>query len=201
MKSIGISGTPGTGKSSIAKILSHYLGIPVIDLSKYVIENNLILFYDSERQTNVIDEDRVRLELLRLYNSNGAMIIDSHYAEITPKEILEVVFIIRRDPEELLNILLKRGWSLNKVIENVEAELFSICTLNAIDELGEDLVIEINATSRNNEEIALEILEILFGEKSAYYGHTIDWFSILPQEKLLKIIELLNIKELMSQHI
>ncbi len=192
MRSIGISGTPGTGKSSVAKILSLYLNMPVIDLSKYVIENNLILFYDSERHTNVIDEDRVRSELLRLYHSNGAMIIDSHYAEIAPKEILEVVFIIRRDPEELMNILLKRGWNSNKIVENVEAELLSICTLNAIDELGEDLVIEIDATSKSHDEVALELIEILFGEKPVYYGHTIDWLSILPQNKLLKIIELLR---------
>lgn len=188
MKCIGISGTPGTGKSSVAKELSLRLQIPTIELSEYVIENKLYLYYDTLRNSYVVDEDRVRKDIIELYVREGAIIIVSHYIEILPRELFELVIILRRNPYELISILKERGWPDHKIAENVEAELLSICTFNAIEELGEDLVVEVDVTARKVLDVVYEIMDILLGNKSVHLGHRIDWFSLLPEEELEVIL-------------
>lgn len=188
MKCIGISGTPGTGKSSIARELSLELQIPFIELNSYVMENKLYLYYDEMRDSYVIDEDRIRNNIARLYEKSGTLIIVGHYIEVLPREIFELVIVLRRDPYELINVLKQRGWPDHKVAENIEAELLSICTINAIEELGEDIVVEVNATSREIREVVAEIVDILYGSKSIYHGLRIDWLTLLSEEKLNAVL-------------
>ncbi len=192
MKAIGISGVPGTGKTTLAKMLSEYLKIPTIDLSEYAIRNMLIIAYDSSIQSYIVDEERLQQSIVMLYQNEGPLIIDSHYVEILPREIFEIIFVLRRNPDELLSILLSRGWSNRKVAENVEAELLSICTINIIEELGEDIVIEIDVSNRDISDVARETIDILFGDKPAYYGHRIDWLSILSSDRIDRILEFIE---------
>lgn len=188
MKCIGISGTPGTGKSSVARELSLRLQVPLIELSNYVIENNLYVYYDELRNSYVVDEDKVRERLIELYKKEGALIIVGHYLEILPRELFELVLILRRDPYDLINILKLRSWPDHKVAENIEAELLSICTLNAIEELGEDIVVEVDTTSKDVSAVVDEVIDIIFGAKPVYHGLRIDWLSIIPEKKLSNIL-------------
>lgn len=193
MKVLGISGTPGVGKSSVSRKLSEILNIPHIELSQLVIEKGLYTEFDEERLSYVIDEDAVRRYLRKLYEDMGPFILDSHYAEIAPKEILEIVIVLRLDPLKLLDRLLAKGWPARKVAENVEAELLSIPTLNAIDELGEEMVLEIDVTNMSINDAVQEIISSVMGEKPKYLGHTIDWLERLPIDKLEWLIEFINI--------
>jgi adenylate kinase len=188
LKCIGISGTPGTGKSSVAKELSKELQIPVIELSEFVVNNNLYLYYDAIRNSYVVDEEKVRNSIAKLYRERGAFIIVGHYVEILERDLYELVIVLRRNPIELLNILKTRRWPDSKVAENVEAELLSVCTFNAIEELGEDLVVEVDVTSKNVSEVVNEIMDILLGLKSVYLGHRIDWLSLVPEKDLEAIL-------------
>lgn len=188
MKCIGISGTPGTGKSSVARELSKELQIPVIELSEFVVNNNLYLYYDAIRNSYVVDEEKVRNSIAKLYRERGAFIIVGHYVEILERDLYELVIVLRRNPIELLNILKTRRWPDSKVAENVEAELLSVCTFNAIEELGEDLVVEVDVTSKNVSEVVNEIMDILLGLKSVYLGHRIDWLSLVPEKDLEAIL-------------
>ena len=188
MKCIGISGTPGTGKSSVARELSKELQIPVIELSEFVVNNNLYLYYDAIRNSYVVDEEKLRNSMAKLYRERGAFIIVGHYVEILERDLYELVIVLRRNPIELLNILKTRRWPDSKVAENVEAELLSVCTFNAIEELGEDLVVEVDVTSKNVLEVVNEIMDILLGLKSVYLGHRIDWLSLVPEKDLEAIL-------------
>ncbi|MCC6015516.1 MAG: adenylate kinase family protein [Desulfurococcaceae archaeon] len=188
MKCIGISGTPGTGKSSVARELSKELQIPVIELSEFVVNNNLYLYYDAIRNSYVVDEEKLRNSIAKLYRERGAFIIVGHYVEILERDLYELVIVLRRNPIELLNILKTRRWPDSKVAENVEAELLSVCTFNAIEELGEDLVVEVDVTSKNVSEVVNEIMDILLGLKSVYLGHRIDWLSLVPEKDLEAIL-------------
>jgi adenylate kinase len=188
LKCIGISGTPGTGKSSVARELSKELQIPVIELSEFVVNNNLYLYYDAIRNSYVVDEEKLRNSMAKLYRERGAFIIVGHYVEILERDLYELVIVLRRNPIELLNILKTRRWPDSKVAENVEAELLSVCTFNAIEELSEDLVVEVDVTSKNVSEVVNEIMDILLGLKSVYLGHRIDWLSLVPEKDLEAIL-------------
>lgn len=189
MKCIGISGTPGTGKTAVARVLSEKLRIPFIDLSTFVMEHKLYLYYDDVRNSYVIDEERVSNTITSMYREMGAMIIAGHYIEILPREIFEVVFVLRRSPYELIEILKQRGWQDQKIAENVESELLSICTLNAIEELGEDLVIEIDVTARDLNDAVNEMIEIIQGFRHVRRGHRIDWLVLLSEDELVHVLK------------
>jgi adenylate kinase len=188
LKCIGISGTPGTGKSNVARELSLKLQIPVIELSDYVINNNLYIYYDALRNSYVIDEEKVRKNITKLYEEQGTLIIVGHYIEVLGRDLFELIIVLRRNPLELINILKARGWPDHKVAENIEAELLSVCTFNAIEELGEDLVVEVDVTSKNFSDVATEVMGILLGLNSIYLGHRIDWTSIMSEKDLESVL-------------
>lgn len=192
MKIVCISGTPGVGKTALAKRLAEILGVEHIELSRHVIEKGLYQSFDEERQSYVIDEDAVRDYIRRLYSSIGPFVLDSHYAELTPRDLVEVLIVLRLDPRELRKRLTARGWSARKVAENVEAELLSIPTRNAIEELGEDLVAEIDATGKSLDEIVEIAQAILFGEKPYELGHRIDWMTLIPLSELEELLRFLE---------
>jgi adenylate kinase len=63
---IVITGTPGTGKSSLSALLASQSQVPLrhIDVGQYVKEQGLYDLYDEEWQSYTADEDRVRITWL-----------------------------------------------------------------------------------------------------------------------------------------
>ena len=55
MKTIIVTGTPCTGKTTIAKKLSKKLNYKYIDVSKLITKHNLSSGYDKKRKCKIID--------------------------------------------------------------------------------------------------------------------------------------------------
>ncbi|HIQ03659.1 MAG TPA: AAA family ATPase [Desulfurococcales archaeon] len=181
---IVISGTPGVGKTSIAKMLARKLNGVYLNLTELVLNKKLYVDYDPERESYIIDEEKVRKEILKISikHQDKYVIIDSHYGELTPREVLYKIFVIRCNPLTLAQRLKERGWKELKIRENVQAEILGICTANAIEEHGEDLVYEIDVTNKSVNEVVNEILRLMSEEPKC--RKFIDWLSIIPLEKL-----------------
>ncbi|TRO50664.1 AAA family ATPase, partial [Candidatus Bathyarchaeota archaeon] len=75
-----ITGTPGTGKTTISKILSDKLGARHIELSLYAKENGCIIEDDPERDTKVVDMDALEEALEGLAETDIPLVIDGHYS-------------------------------------------------------------------------------------------------------------------------
>ena len=60
LKIVIISGTPAVGKTTVATLLKDLIGGIVISLTNFVLENDLFDTWDDERETRIIDEDKVR---------------------------------------------------------------------------------------------------------------------------------------------
>lgn len=186
-KIIVVSGTPGTGKTLLAKKLAEKLGACYVNLSSIVIEKKLYTEYDARRNTYVVDEEKVREYLRRLTRDCELIVVDSHYGEIAPRELVDKVIVLRLDPIELEKRLKKREWRWEKIKENIQAEILGVCTVNAVEEQGEEKVFEINATGKALDEILKEALDIVEGrvkEKKPF----IDWFSIKEFSELEKYL-------------
>lgn len=186
-KVIVISGVPGVGKTIVAKKLAKILNAIHIDLSEYVIRNKLYTEYDNETNSYVIDEDKVRQAIESLAKKYERVIISSHYGELTPRNLVEKIIVLRLDPEELEKRLEQRGWNRIKIIENIVAEILSVCTANALREHGIDKIIEIDTTNKNIETIINEIIRAL--ENKVPKRPRIDWFERKPLEVLEKYLK------------
>lgn len=180
MSVILVGGSPGTGKTAVAKILASKLSVEAISLSELANESGCVTAEDKARNTGIIDEDCLVEALLDLTdNRSRRMVIEGHYIDLVPSSSVQWIFILRTRPEILKDRLTKRNYSREKVIENVEAEVIGVCQLDAIDSFGESRVFEID-TSELSASQTVEKIEELMKNKSI--PTRIDWMSMLEDE-------------------
>jgi adenylate kinase len=184
---IVVTGTPGVGKSSLARALADRLGWIALDLSDLSLREGFLKGYDESRGTWVIDEGRLGRAITRLLRaSNSNIIAVGHYAHaVVPPEEVELALVLRCDPRVLEKRLRDRGYGEDKVLENVEAEILDSCLLEALDRLGASRIHEIDMTELSLEEAIGEALEVLSKRKPpSLLG--IDWIGALERDGCLE---------------
>jgi adenylate kinase len=149
---IALTGTPGTGKSTVARLID--AGFSVIDLNA-LIKDRYNLGSDPERGSLIADLDRLAENVEKL---DGDYILEGHVAHYLPAD---VVVVLRAAPRVLRERLAGRGWSKAKIDENAEAEALDVILIEAL-ELN-DRVCEIDGTDMTPEQIAGAVREIARG--------------------------------------
>ncbi len=121
---IVITGSPGTGKSTIARMLSERLGIQLIDIKKIVNEKGLC--EGPECEVDVLELAR-EMEFLE---DEDDFIVEGHLA--CEMELpAEFVIVLRTNPEVLKQRLSERNYAEKKLSENLMAEMLDYCTQRA----------------------------------------------------------------------
>ncbi|NLZ29490.1 MAG: AAA family ATPase [Methanomicrobiales archaeon] len=164
---IGITGTPGTGKTSVAAELDRrgHRVVHLIDTVRpYIIEE------DRRRQTLVVDVDRWVDEFERF---DG--IIEGHLAHHLP---CDRVIVLRCRPDVLRARLSPRDYPPEKVRENVEAEALDTILVETLEEHPGEDVFEVDTTALSVGECADRIEQFIRGELPSSYG-SIDWTDYL----------------------
>jgi adenylate kinase len=100
---------------------------------------------------------------------------------VVPKETVDMIFVLRRNPEELSEILKSREYGEGKVRENVAAEILDVCLYDAVKKFGVNKVCEIDVSGRTTNEVTKEILQILQGKKKCKI-RIVDWLGKLYSE-------------------
>lgn len=156
-----LTGTPGTGKSTIASLLKER-GFPVVDIGTLVKKEHLYFAYDENRDTVIVDEDTLEKRLTEIINSNTSqlpVIIDGHILVLESEYVLKC-FVFRCSIKNLRSRLAKRNYSPNKIDENVEAEIMEVVLTEALELYGEEKVSVIN-TDKTIEQTFEEIIKEL----------------------------------------
>lgn len=184
---IVIAGVPGVGKSTVAGAIAERLGCPVIGVSELAAKEGALLGRDDERDTDVVDLPRLREMLSEAVSaSEGTIIVEGHYAyDVVPGDLVSHALVLRRAPWVLKEELRERGYSEEKIRENVEAELLDVPLVEAIEALGPDLVCEADTTGRTPEETVDEALGIVEGSMPCRRG-LVDWLGSPETRGLLE---------------
>ena len=146
---LALTGTPGTGKTSVAYHLVKG-GWGYLDVAEYAKSEGYVIEEDEGRGSLILDEDAIAEALAADAWPDSPCVIDSHIAHLLPAE---AVVVLRCDPLVLADRLRARGWPEAKVRENVEAEALSVIA----EETDGPVVVEIDTTERPVEAIADEI--------------------------------------------
>lgn len=162
---IALTGTPGTGKTSIANELEKR-GYEIIRIND--IADDFTIGYDEERQSKIVDEDALN-EYMGEIKEDGILFIEGHLSHLLD---VDAVIILRCNPEELEKRLKAKKWNERKIRENLEAEALDIVLDRALEK--HEKVWEIDTTGRNAEEVADEIERIVKKMPPPEYGK-IDW--------------------------
>lgn len=161
---IAITGTPGTGKTEVAKALAKRLGWWYLSLNELAEEEDLYTGYDSERMCKIVDLEGMKEEVHILGISHKNMIIEAHYSHEMP---CDVVIVLRTDLKELRKRMGKKRWKEGKIKENLSAEAMDICKQEAL-ELNRNTY-EIDTTKKTPGEVAKEIGEIVKNESFIFH--------------------------------
>ena len=165
-----LTGTPGTGKTSI----SDFLDTKVVHLSDYYEEA-------SEGKTKsgewLIDLDKINTIV------SEANLKEVFYEGHTSHTLdnLEMVIILRCDPPVLRKRLTKRNYSKEKINENLEAEALNIIFEEAIENISEDKIFQLDTTDQTPEQSAKKLMNFMNGsikldESYDYSERIMEWY-------------------------
>lgn len=165
---IGLSGTPGTGKTAVAKVLRER-GHATFEVNDLAREKGLLGRLDRERSTREVDVDALD-EALSTWQLPGRVILVGHLSHLLT---VDLIVVLRCRPSILSERLMARGYEAKKVRENVEAEALDVILVEAV-ETGRE-VCEIDTSAIGAEAAADAMEDILAGEREKYAAGDIDW--------------------------
>jgi len=180
---IGLTGTPGTGKTSVSKFLEKKRHWKVVHLNELIKEKRLYTEIDEKRDAVIADMELIREHLKEAIDEGEkeVTILESHLSH----HIADIVIVLRAYPPELEMRLKTRGYSEEKIKENFEAEALDVILVEAFEWCKR--VFEVNTTGKSIEEVGQDIEKIidhiLSGneeELPEYKPGSIDWIDLVP---------------------
>ena len=142
MKVICVSGSVGSGKTTLSKKLAKSLKFGYVDVTKVIKKNNLSVGFDEKRDCEIIDEKKLLKFLIEKINkSKKNLIIDSIFSHLIPKKYVDLCIVTTCVIDVLRDRLKKRKYSPGKIKENVEAEIFDSFVIEAKEKKHKLLVI------------------------------------------------------------
>lgn len=169
---VALTGTPGTGKTAVAKIISRSAGLVRLDLNKAIKEEHLYRGYDRKRKSYIANMKKVANYISVFERKNKELLIDGHLSHLVPEKLVDVVIVLRCEPSALKKRLKKKRWNKQKVEENAEAEFIGIIAYEARERHKK--VFEIDTTRKSARKVAKEVERVLKG-KGSKYRKQIDW--------------------------
>lgn len=161
---LALTGTPCTGKSSAASLIEN---VRVVSVSQLAEEAGASESVDPETRAVEVD-----VEILSKYvaQMQGDMVIEGHLSHMLGAD---VAVVLRCSPRVLKERMEARGYSAEKIRENIEAEAVDVILIEALECVTK--VCEIDATHLPPASIASAVNEILAGESEKYPVGHVDW--------------------------
>jgi len=165
MKIIAVSGTPCTGKTTLAKKIAAKFNYKYLDVNKFIEQSGLPQEYDKKRKCKIIDikklnkalikeikafeklndlffiGDKKNFKKIKFLRYDG-MVIDSHLSHYLPKKYVDLCVITKCNLKKLKKRLEKRSYSKSKVRENLDAEIFDVCLNEAKENKHNVLIVD-----------------------------------------------------------
>ena len=165
-----LTGTPGTGKTSISKLLNK----KVVHLSDYYEGSSEGTTDSGEWLINLNKLNKI-IEKLELDDA----LYEGHISHTLDN--INTVILLRCDPPILEKRLSERNYSEDKIRENLEAEALNIILDEALDHISSDKIFQLDTSNLSPNESAKKLTEFIDGsikldETFDYSERIMDWY-------------------------
>lgn len=175
MTLFAITGTPGTGKTSVSAELRSR-GYHVIDSNEHIRANGLLGELDVERDTHEVDLEALNDSLGPFRESSETILLDSHLSHFMD---CSGIIVMRCHPDVLGGRLEARGYSPAKVRENVQSEILDVILCEATE--SDIPVYEVDCSEDDVAVSAEHVEKILKGEVEDYLPGRTDWSEVMDR--------------------
>ncbi|GJQ12800.1 hypothetical protein GpartN1_g4591.t1 [Galdieria partita] len=124
-RNILLVGTPGTGKTSLAKRLTAVTPLTHIEVGKFAEEHNCLGSYDEQLECFEIEEEKL-IPILANFLKPGGYIVEYHGCEWLTSCKIDLVLVLQTETAPLYDRLKARGYSGRKLEENMECEIMQV---------------------------------------------------------------------------
>jgi adenylate kinase len=172
---VALTGTPGTGKTTVATLLRRK-GYTVVDLNRLAIREGFVAGVDKKRHCKLIDIQKINAYIQKHFNRSDLVFFEGHTTHLL--KAMDRIIILRCHPTKLYKHLLKKRWGTEKIQENIEAELLDIILCEAVETHPKNTVFEIDTTPKTPAAVTGSVLEIVkkkFRPIEQYRIGQIDW--------------------------
>ncbi|BAN90781.1 adenylate kinase family protein [Aeropyrum camini] len=183
-----VTGTPGTGKTSVGRLIARETGCRFVESSP-LLEALGATSRDPTGRATLMVEWSAAVDRLRSLDI-GCWVVST----VTPSLWLEslglevaLVVLLRTNPLLLEERLEARGWPRGKVVENVVAEAFGEIAWELVEYGFESATIEVDTSLRSPRDVAREVFD---RAERWDTGISIDWFESV--EVASRVAELLG---------
>mmetsp|Transcript_7863 Transcript_7863/g.9457 ORF Transcript_7863/g.9457 Transcript_7863/m.9457 type:complete len:185 (-) Transcript_7863:427-981(-) len=125
-----ITGTPGVGKTTTAKLLAERLGFVHICVGDVASHYKCYEGRDDQLDSYILDDDQLIDAMEPLINNAAqegkGVVADFHMTDVFPERYFDLVLVLRTTTEILFDRLTARGYSEQKRSENMQAEIMQV---------------------------------------------------------------------------
>ncbi|MDG6910354.1 MAG: AAA family ATPase [Nitrososphaerota archaeon] len=163
---LGITGTPGTGKKTLAPLVAQALGAGCLGLNDVAREDGLL------GKDGGVEPALLRRSLARRLKAPAVV-----YGHLLPyvlgRNDAASVAVLRCEPSVLKRRLASRGYPSSKVLDNVQAELIGLVSADAISTFGRAKVFEVDTTRSEPQASAAALVALARGRRGR--ARLVDW--------------------------
>ena len=168
-----ITGNPGTGKHTIAKILADRLGLEIIDINKIAIGKGMF-----KKSDGTLDVDVRRLKkILDKKVSKDSLVVGHLAPYVVSRNKVDTAVVLRRNPYTLERVYKSRKYSQKKSIENLGSEILGIIHYDTIKKIGRNKTFQFDTTNRSILSIAKKVESAFLRDKIK--EDAVDWLGLV----------------------
>lgn len=173
-----VTGSPATGKTSVAIALAKLLNCPCVSANKIAFEIGAAKKIKEEKEF-VVDLKKLQNALSVIFRKQKTIVAEGHLlCEFSLPA--DVVVVLRCDPRVLLKRYAQRGYSRRKAIANVLVEVLDYALLESEENYGKSKIVQIVITKKTS---FSKILEKVRKKQSDF----VDWSGLLLKPPLASL--------------
>ena len=175
-----LTGNPGVGKHTVAKLLAKKLDLDLIDINRVAVQEGI---FEKSEGTLDVDIKKLKKTLEKLITKDS--IVVGHLAPyVVPRKQVKIAVVLRKNPYKLISIYNKRKYSHQKAMEDLGSEILGVTYYDSKNEFGSNRTFQINTTDKVVSTIVKNLVDLFV--RGVFQEDEVDWLGLISKKNDLK---------------